>query len=442
MKLLFIHQNFPGQYVHLVRHLAAQGGHQIYFITQPNSVEMAGVHKLTYPKDERPRINCHAYSVEFDRAVYAASQVAELCRELRIGGFTPDLVIGHSGWGETMFVKDVFPDVPLLANFEFYYHYQGVDVGFDPEFVSIFQDPSRLRTRNTTNLLAFEAADWGHSATQWQRSLYPPAMRSRITAIHEGVDTDIVRPNPQATFRLPGSTRTLTRRDEVITYAARNLEPYRGFHIFMRSLPDILRRRKRAHVVIAGGDGVSYGMPPAPKSSFREMMLLELGTKLDLTRVHFVGRLDYYDYLNLLQVSSVHVYLTYPFVLSWSFIEAMASGCLVVGSRTPPVLEVLQEGVNGLSVDFFSHGALAERVNAALTRPTAMQPLRDAARATAASEYDLKKVLLPRWERLIADLIHGRRPAQLEDAAAAPPVRRITRMGRHEMPSRKRSKRA
>jgi len=440
MKFLFIHQNFPGQYVHLVRHLAAQGNHQIHFITQPNSVEMAGVHKLTYPKDDRPRISCHAYSVEFDRAVYAGSMVAELCRELRTAGFTPDLVIGHSGWGETMFVKDVFPEVPLLANFEFYYHYSGIDVGFDPEFMSIFQDPSRLRTRNTTNLLAFEGADWGHSATQWQRSLYPPAMRARITAIHEGVDTDIVRPNPQATFRLPGSTRTLTRRDEVITYVARNLEPYRGFHIFMRSLPDILRRRKRAQVVIAGGDGVSYGMPPPPKSSFREMMLLELADQLDLTRVHFVGRLDYHDYLNLLQVSAVHVYLTYPFVLSWSFIEAMASGCLIVGSHTPPVLEVLQDSINGLSVDFFSYSALAERINAALASPAAMQPLRSAARSTAVRHYDLKKVLLPRWEGLIADLIHRRRPAQLEDALQAQPARRITRMGRSEMPLKKKSK--
>jgi glycosyltransferase involved in cell wall biosynthesis len=392
---------------------------------------MPGVQKLTYPHDERPRINCHSYSVEFDRAIYAASQVADVCRLLRARGFQPDLVIGHSGWGETMFVKDIFPDVPVLANFEFYYHYRGVDVGFDPEFASIFQDPSRLRARNATNLLSFEASDWGHSATQWQRGLYPPAMRARITAIHEGVDTDIVRPNPSATFKIPGSTRTLTRRDQVITYVARNLEPYRGFHVFMRSLPEILRRRKRAHIVIAGGDGVSYGMPPPPKSSFREMMLVELGAKLDLTRVHFVGRLEYHDYLNLLQVSSAHVYLTYPFVLSWSFIEAMASGCLVVASRTPPVLEVLREGINALAVDFFSHEALAERINAVLEQPTEMQALRNAARATAVRHYDLRKVLLPRWDGLIGDLINGRRPAQLDDAAEVRPLRRIARMGRH-----------
>jgi glycosyltransferase involved in cell wall biosynthesis len=424
MKFLFIHQNLPGQYVHLVRHLAAQPGNQIYFITQPNGNEMSGVRKLTYPADTRTRISCHAYSLEFDRAIYAASQVAGVCRQVRAEGFKPDLIVGHSGWGETMFVRDVFPDVPLLANFEFYYHYHGVDVGFDPEFVSVFQDPSRLRARNATNLVAFEGCDWGHSATQWQRGLYPPAMQARITAIHEGVDTDIVRPNPEATFRIPGSTHTLTRRDEVITYVARNLEPYRGFHVFMRSLPDLLRRRRRAQVVIAGADGVSYGMPPPPKSSFREMMLLELGAKLDLSRVHFVGRLDYHDYLNLLQVSSAHVYLTYPFVLSWSFVEAMASGCLIVGSRTPPVLEVLREGVNGLAVDFFSHEELAERIQQALAQPAKVQPLREAARATAVGQYDLKRVLLKRWEGLIDDLVHGRRPVQAAGEPEPLPVRR------------------
>jgi glycosyltransferase involved in cell wall biosynthesis len=414
MNYLFIHQNFPAQYVHLLRHIADQPGNQLYFITQPNANTMSGVQKITYPKDERDRINCHAYSVEIDRAIYAAASVADKCRDLRGQGFRPDLIIGHSGWGETMFVKDVFPNVPLLANFEFYYHSSGVDVGFDPEFVSIFQDPSRLRVRNATNALAFEAADWGHSATKWQRSLYPPEMRSRISAIHEGVDTDIARPSRTATFKLPGSGRVLTHRDEVVTYVARNLEPYRGFHTFMRALPQLLRRRKGAQIVIAGGDGVSYGAPPPPRSTFKEMMLHELGAKIDLTRVHFVGMLEYHDYLNLLQVSSVHVYLTYPFVLSWSFIEAMACGCLIVGSRTAPVLEVLQNGSNGLTVDFFAPKSLATRIESALEQPDGMQALRNAARTTAVKHFDLKTVILPRWNTLFADLINGRRPACFE----------------------------
>ncbi|HLZ99521.1 MAG TPA: glycosyltransferase family 4 protein [Steroidobacteraceae bacterium] len=418
MNYLFIHQNFPGQYLHLVRYLTNQPGNQVYFITQPNANTMTGVHKITYPKDNRDRVNCHAYTVEIDRAIHAAAAVADRCRDLRNKGFRPDLIVGHSGWGETLFVKDVFPDVPLLANFEFYYHSTGVDVGFDPEFVSIFQDPSRLRTRNATNLMAFEAADWGHSATRWQRSLYPPEMRPRISTLHEGVDTDIVRPQRMASFKLPQSERLLTRSDEVVTYVARNLEPYRGFHSFMRALPKLLRRRKRAEVVIVGGDGVSYGAPAPPRSTFKEMMLQEVGAKIDLRRVHFVGMLPYHDYLNLLQVSSAHVYLTYPFVLSWSFIEAMACGCLIVGSSTPPVLEVLRNEVNGLTVDFFSPNGIAKRIETALDQQAEMQRLRDAARATAVKHFDLKKVLLPRWNALFDDLLHGRRPSNVDGGSA------------------------
>jgi glycosyltransferase involved in cell wall biosynthesis len=363
---LFIHQNFPAQYQHVVRHLAAQPGHQVHFLTQPNQNSMVGVHKVTYSQDRRGAVNCHAYAAELDRAIHTGATVAQVCRELRDQGFRPDLIIGHSGWGETLFVKDVFPDVPVLANFEFYYHPRGVDVGFDAEFASLFNDPSRLRARNGVNLLAFQSADWGHSATHWQRSLYPPEMQSRISVLHEGVDTVRVRPDPAARFKVPGSRRMLTRRDEVVTYVARNLEPYRGFHMFMRALPQVLRRRKTAEVVIVGGDGVSYGAPPPPRSTFREMMLQEVGAKLDLKRVHFVGTLEYPDYLKLLQVSTAHVYLTYPFVLSWSFIEAMASGCLIVGSATPPVLEVLHDGKNGLTVDFFAYQKLAKLIEAAL----------------------------------------------------------------------------
>lgn len=411
MDYLFIHQNFPGQYLHVVRHLARQPGNQVFFITQPNDNHIAGVRKISYAKDEQTQVTCHAYTMEVDRAIQTGVAVADVCRGLRNQGFRPDLIVGHSGWGETLFVKDVFPDVPLLANFEFYYHPSGADVGFDPEFSSTFQDPSRLRIRNATNLLAFEAADWGHSATQWQRNLYPPEMRPRISVIHEGVDTAIAQPKWNATFKVPGLQRALSRRDEVVTYVARNLEPYRGFHVFMRALPQLLRRRKRAQVVIVGGDEVSYGAPPPPRSTFREMMLQELAGKIDLSRVHFVGRIEYQEYLKLLQISSVHVYLTYPFVLSWSFIEAMACECLIVGSRTAPVLEFLEDGVNGLTVDFFSHKALANRIESALDQRREMRALRRAARLAALRHLDLKKVLLPRWNQLFDDLINGRRPA-------------------------------
>jgi glycosyltransferase involved in cell wall biosynthesis len=416
MNFVFFHQNFPGQYRHLARYLADQPGNKVYFVTQANHNDMRGVIKIIYRPGFPVSSNCHPFTLDLDRAIRTGTAVAAACRRLADEGIRPDFAIGHNGWGETLFVKDVFPDVPLLAYFEFFYKEHGLDVDFDPEFTSIFADPARLRMRNAVNLLGFESADWGHTATEWQRRLYPSRMRRRITAIHEGVDTAVVRPDPRAWLKLPDDGRLLRKHDEVITYAARNLEPYRGFHVFMRALPRLLRRRPRAHVLIVGGDGVSYGAPAPNGQSYKQWMLDEVGKELDLDRVHFLGQVPYEVYLRILQVSSVHVYLTYPFVLSWSFIEALAAGCLVVGSATPPVLEVLSDRINGLTVDFFDTDGLVERIEEVLEHPDRMQRLREAARRTAVVDFDLKQRQLPSWLRLIDDLRNGRRPA------AAPPV--------------------
>lgn len=413
MIYLFIHQSFPAQYQHVVEHLLAQGGNTIYFVSQPGEIEIAGVHRLIY-KVETPTapLNCHPLTVNLDAAIRNAASVQDVCRRLRDEqGVYPDLIVGHGGWGETLFVKELFPDAPVLTYFEFYYHASGVDLDFDPEFESLFREPDRLRTRNAVSLMAFDATDWGHAPTQWQRSLMPPEMRRRITVLHEGVDTDRAKPDAAAHFEYPEQQLSLTRDDEVITYVARCLEPYRGFHIFMRALPEILRRRPRARVVIVGGEGVAYGAAPAPGSSYRQLMLAEIGAQIDASRVHFIAKLDYDALLRLFQVSSVHVYLTYPFVLSWSFIDAMSSGCLIIGSATPPVLEVLDDGVNGLTVDFFAPQQLAERVDEALGDPVRMRSLRAAARQTALDHFDLKRVILPRWMTLFDDLVNGRRPA-------------------------------
>jgi len=413
MIFLFIHQNFPGQYRRIIRHLADQPGNTVYFISQNNDNWMDGVNKLTYTPEAPGTLNCHPYTVEFDVAIRTGLAVAQLCKSLRQAGIVPDLIAGHSGWGETLFVKDVFPEAPVLSYLEFFYHFSGVDVDFDPEYPARENDAYRVRAKNAVNLLAFDSTDWGNTPTQWQRNLYPPEMRSRITAIHEGVDTETVAPNPNAWVQLARQNIVLTPADEVITYVARNLEPYRGFHIFMRAAKEILRRRPNAHVVIVGGDSVSYGPPAPPGETFRSLMMKEVGYALPPNRVHFLGRVAYEVYLNLLQVSSVHVYLTYPFVLSWSFIEAMACGCAVVGSDTPPVLEVLKDGNNGLIVDFFSPIGIADRVDMILDHPDRMQNLRDAARRTAIRHFDLKTVLMPRWLRLFDDLVNRRRPATI-----------------------------
>ncbi len=410
MIYLFIHQNFPGQYRHVIRHLAEQPGNTVYFITQPNKNEIPGIQKLVYIPKLQSAPNCHPLTNDIDRAIRIGSAVADVCRMLQSQNIQPDIIVGHSGWGETLFIKDVYPDVPLLAYFEFYYHPNGLDLDFDPEFASIFGSPSALRTRNSINLMAFESADWGHTPTHWQRSLHPPELRKRLTKIHEGINTDVLRPNPEALVKIPGTDIVLTPQDEVVTYVSRNLEPYRGFHTFMRALPETLRRRPKAQVIVVGGDGVSYGAPAAPRTTYRELMLNEVGSDLDRSRVHFLGQVEYQTYLSVLQVSSAHVYLTYPFVLSWSFIEALSCGCLVIGSKTPPVLEVLEDHVNGFCVDFFSPSQIADRICAALAHRGRMTEMRRAAREIAVAQFDLKRQMLPQWTQLLDDVILGHWP--------------------------------
>lgn len=412
MIYLFIHQNFPAQYGPLLRHLAAQAGNTIYFVSRVTEERIEGVINLIY-RIELPAapINCHPLTANLDTAIRNGAEVQELCRKLRdVDGVYPDIIIGHCGWGETLFVKDLFPDAPVLTYFEFYFHAEGADLNFDPEFASLFREPDRLRTRNAVSLMGYDATDWGNSPTRWQRSLMPPEFRKIITVLHEGVDTDIACPDAAAIFEHEPAGLRLSCADEVITYVARNLEPYRGFHVFMRALPELLRRRPQARVVIVGGDEVSYGAPAPPGTSYRELMLCEIGDVPGLDRVHFIAKLPYADFIRLLQVSSVHVYLTYPFVLSWSFIEAMACGCLIVGSDTPPVLEVLEDGVNGLTTDFFLPLQLVERVDEALNDPARGRQLRAAARRTAVEQFDLTRRTLPAWEKLIDDLVNNRRP--------------------------------
>jgi glycosyltransferase involved in cell wall biosynthesis len=424
MIFLFIHQNFPGQYKQIVRYLADQPGNTVYFITQNNSNVMRGVKKLVYKVDTPTSLNCHPFSVDYDIAVRTGLAVAQVCQTLQQQGIRPDIIAGHCGWGETLFVKDVFRDSPLLSYFEFFYHFSYVDVDFDPEYLSDSRAAFRLRTRNAVNLLSFDAADWGNTPTSWQRSLHPPEMRTRLTTIHEGIDTNLARPSPEAWVKVGNQGRILKCEDEVITYVSRNLEPYRGFHIFMRAAREILKRRPNAHIIVIGGDEVSYGAPHPSGRTFREVMMAEVGGDLPMDRIFFTGQLSYDLYLNVLQISSAHVYLTYPFVLSWSFIEALSSGCAIIGSDTPPVLEIVNDGENGLIVDFFSPTAIADKVDTILDHPTRMRHLRDAARRTAVSKYDFKTVMLPCWLSLMDDLMNSRIPKTEYPALPAESLKR------------------
>jgi glycosyltransferase involved in cell wall biosynthesis len=398
MKFLFIHQTSPGQYLHLVRYLQ-EAGHSVVFVTQHGDRAIPGVRMLEYtPVPIAP--SALPYVNDLEGAVMNALAVARLCEGLKRDGFTPDIVIGHTGWGELLFVKDVWPMVPMLGYFEFFYRSTGSDLDFDPEFSVTMEDIMRVRVRNATNMLSLDAADWGHTPTKWQRDQYPVEYHPRISVIHEGVDTEHVRPDPAARLWLRGGL-SLSRNDQVVTYCARKLEPYRGFHVFMRALPKVLAECPNAHVVIVGGDGVSYGRMPTDGKTWREHMLAELGEKLDLSRVHFLGWLPYAQYLAVLQISSAHVYLTYPFVLSWGLIEAMAAECLVIGSRTPPLEEVIDGIDNGYLVDFFDPDALAEQIAWALRNQAATDSMRRNARRCIVEQFDLKTQCLPAHLALI-----------------------------------------
>jgi glycosyltransferase involved in cell wall biosynthesis len=419
---LFVHQNFPGQYGQLVRHLAAQPRNRVYFITQSSKGEIPGVRKLVYKPSLASETRCHPYALVLDAALRTGTAVAAVCKRLRNRGVFPDLVVGHCGWGETLMIKDVFPKARVLSNFEFFYHAEGVDIGFDREFAPRRdEDAGRLRVRNAINFMSADASDWGHTATAWQHGLFPESMRSRISILHEGVDTNRYKPNPSASLTVGRNSVHVTRKSEVITYVARNLEPYRGFHVLMRSLPELLRKRPRAQVLIVGGDEVSYGTPPRSDQTHRQLLMKEVGAALDLDRVHFMGTVAPDVYLTVLQLSSVHVYLTYPFVLSWSFVEAMSTGCTIVASGTPPVLEMMRSGENGLLVDFFDPAAICDRIDAALDDPQMAASLGRAARQTIIARLDFDTRILPRWSRLFDDLMARRTPKL--DAVCGEPTR-------------------
>lgn len=425
MKWLFIHQNFPGQFVHAVRRLIAAGD-QVIGIGQPHSTSLPGLRRLEYAPAQAG--SPHAFVREFDLAVQNGLSVARLCEALKAEGFIPDLVVGHSGWGETFYVKDVWPTAPLLNYFEFFYRPTGSDIDFDPEFPPTPDMDKRLRTRNAINLVGLEAADWGQTPTHWQRDQYPARYHERISVLHEGIDTDIVRPNPSARLWLSGGI-SLAATDEILTYSARNLEPYRGFHSFMRALPKVLQARPRARVVLVGGDGVSYGSRADKAGCWRHQLLNELDDRLDLSRIHFVGHLPYPQYLTVLQLSTVHVYLTYPFVLSWSLLEALSAGCCVVASRTPPVEEMIRDGENGVLVDFLDADAIADTIVRQLADRSAQRPLRQRARATVVEQFDLNRVCLPAYFRLLGDLA-GKPTSAIAASSSAGGIRADRRASR------------
>lgn len=404
MNVLFIHNNFPGQYQHIARALARDPKMRVAAIGASGAQEMEAVRLVKYSLGDVDVTRTHPFARRFDLECHRAEQVLYALSSLASSGFEPEVIMAHPGWGEALPLRTVFPNARILLYCEFYYGTEGRDVGFDPEFPETGLDGHvALHLKNAASLLSLADCEAGISPTQWQRSTFPIEAQRKITVIHEGVDVDVIKPDPNAVLRLP-SGRQLRRSDEVITFVARNLEPLRGYHSFMRALPRIMAARPEAQIVIIGGDGVSYGASPPQGMTWKSLFLDEVRNSIDHTRLHFVGRLPYSDYLHALQISSAHVYLTYPFVLSWSLIEALSAGCVIIGSETAPVLEVLNKE-NSLLVPFFEYDQIADCVIEALTFPRRFRAIRTQARRTALDQFDLTRICLPKITKFVQEAV-------------------------------------
>lgn len=406
MKILLVHQNFPGQFKHVYPILAADPANQVVIFTMNNfsAGEFSDrVRVVKYQPAQRNSPETHRWLQDIETKTIRGEAAFKAALELKAEGFTPELIVGHPGWGECLFLKDVWPNAKALLYAEFYYQQGGGDVGFDPEFNKASEDDlCRIRFKNINSLLNLEVADACITPTQWQKSTYPAVYQPKIHVIHDGIDTDIIKPEPSIRIRI--GEREYTRDDEIITFVNRNLEPYRGYHSFMRALPKIMAARPNASVVIVGGHGTSYGKKAPEGQTWKDIFLNEVQDQLDMSRVHFVGQVNYTNFISLLRCSSAHVYLTYPFVLSWSLLEAMACECPIIASDTAPLREAIFDGKTGKLVDFFNYDQIATAVIELLADRKQGKKLGIAARNHVRDHYDLKRVSLPKLLALIKSL--------------------------------------
>lgn len=399
MRYLFIHQNFPGQFRHVVRALADIQDNEIVALGDAKNLSGTpaihpAVRIVAYSSEKNKAHETHHYLRDFEGHIRRGQSVVRALLKIRDGDkFYPDVIVVHPGWGEGLFLKDVYPRARLVAYAEFYYRGLGSDLGFDPEFPATLDDQLRVRVKNSTQLNSLVQADAVVSPTEWQKSCYPAELQQKIHLIHEGIDTERVR--PQASAWIQVNEKKFRVGDEIVTYVARNLEPYRGFHTFIRSIPTLQALRPNAQIVIVGGNDVSYGKRPPAGQSYREKYCEEVKGQVDWRKVFFVGPLSYENYLRVLQVSAAHVYLTYPFVLSWSMLEAMSAGGVLVASDTAPVREVIEDGRNGHLVDFFDPEQLARKLAYVLSFPKGQQTIRECARQSVVSRFDLREKALP-----------------------------------------------
>jgi glycosyltransferase involved in cell wall biosynthesis len=389
--VLFVHNNFPAQFRDLAEALVARGV-PCFAIAAEHSPGLPGVELVRYRVSRGTGKDVFPLAVRAEADLLRGRHALEAARWLKNQGHEPQIIVGHPGWGETSLLSHVFPDAKQALFSEFYYHGAGSDIDFDPEFWSGDEEALiRGKAKNPVMAMALAEADTIVAPTEFQASRLPRALRDRTRVIHEGIDVEAIRPGPAEPFALPDG-RVLTPGTPVVTHINNQMEPMRGLHIFARALPRLLAEVPDVQVLIIGEEKKRGYGPDAPGGeTWKQVIFNPLAPQLDTSRIHFLGRVAHARMLAALRLSAAHVYYSYPFVLSWSIVEAMASACYVIGSDTGPVRDAIQDGVNGRLLPFFDVDALSGALIAACRDPQALTPLRAAARETAVANFSRTK---------------------------------------------------
>ena len=403
--ILFVHNNFPAQFGFIASALQRRG-YRCAAIASKTGKSIEGVDLVRWGTRRASTPNLLPDAVRIEADLIRGGAAAKAALHLRDKGFDPTLIIGHPGWGETIYLREIFPRARQIAYAEYYYRSVGGDVGFDPEFSPAkATDPHTLYAKNAGMTLAFAEADVIVAPTEFQKSLLPRAFQGNTVVIHEGVDTSEVRPRPDPRLKV-GADRVLDGSRPIITLINRRLEPLRGFHIFVRALPKLMASVPEAEIVVIGADERGgYGKPAEGSQTWGSQIFGEIAERIDRSRIHFVGRLPHQVMLDALMLSWAHVYYTYPFVLSWSLLEAMALECLIIGSNTAPLHDAITDKKNGILLDFFDVEALSDAMIAACRDQSSFAPLRKAARETILKTFDRETICEPKWLDLIQPLI-------------------------------------
>jgi glycosyltransferase involved in cell wall biosynthesis len=402
MHVLFIHQNFPAQFGHIARHLIKQAGWTCSFVSQTPAGVVDGIKKITYTNRGGARESTHYCSRTFENAIWHAHAVYDACKahpDLR-----PDLIVGHSGFGSTLFLPELYAGVPIINYFEFFYHPHQSDMDFRPEFPPPEIDYLRARARNAMLLLDLENCRHGYSPTHFQQQLFPEVYRPKIDVIFDGIETDIFRrldnvPRQIAGRSIPASTR-------IVTYVSRGFESMRGFDIFMRVAERIYQQFSDVVFIVVGSRRVCYGGDEKhiKHKTFYEHAMAQSSYEMD--KLIFTGLIPVSTLAQVFSLSDLHLYFTVPFVLSWSLMDALACGCTVLASNTAPVREVIENGKNGLLCDFFDVEGFASQAVEVLRDPGAFRHLGTCAVDGIHRNYAID-VTLPRLTRLFEQATSG-----------------------------------